>query len=102
MYRYKNKDDFGRPHNSLIICTFWLINALWKIGLRGDAEDLFEKMLKSSNHLGLFSEHIDVKTGELLGNFPQGYSHIGLIMAALTINGVKPDPDSEQFIFNKP
>jgi alpha,alpha-trehalase len=102
MYRYKNEDDFGKPNNSLIICTFWLIDALCKIGLNGEAEVLFEKMLKSSNHLGLFSEHIDVKTGELLGNFPQGYSHIGLIKAALTINGIKSDPVGEQFIFNKP
>jgi len=71
MYRYKNEDDFGKPRNSLIICTFWLIDALCKIGLNKDAEALFEKMLKSSNHLGLFSEHINVKTGELLGNFPR-------------------------------
>jgi alpha,alpha-trehalase len=102
MFRYKNEDDFGRPHNSLIICTFWLIDALCKIGLKGEAEILFDKMLKSSNHLGLFSEHINVKTGELLGNFPQGYSHIGLIKAALTLNGITSDPVEEQFTFNKP
>ncbi len=102
MFRYKNEDDFGKPHNSLIICTFWLIDALWKIGLNGEAEALFEKMLRSSNHLGLFSEHINIKTGELLGNFPQGYSHIGLIKAALTINGIKADPVNEKFTFNKP
>jgi GH15 family glucan-1,4-alpha-glucosidase len=102
MFRYKNEDDFGKPHNSLIICTFWLIDALCKIGLNCEAEALFEKMLKSANHLGLFSEHINVKTGELLGNFPQGYSHIGLIKAALTINGIKADRGNEQFIFKKP
>ncbi len=102
IFRYKNEDDFGKPSNSLIICTFWLIDALYKIGFKEDAESLFENMLKSSNHLGLFSEHIDVVTKELLGNFPQGYSHIGLIKSALTINGIKPEPAGEHFDYIKP
>jgi GH15 family glucan-1,4-alpha-glucosidase len=102
MFRYKNEDDFGRPHNSLIICTFWLIDSLWKIGRKEEAEAIFAKMLGSSNHLGLFSEHIDITTGELLGNFPQGYSHIGLIKAALTLNGIKPESTRDEFNFTRP
>jgi pentatricopeptide repeat protein len=102
MFRYNNEDDFGVPSNSLIICTFWLIDALFKIGFMEEAETLFKKMLKSSNHLGLYSEHINVTTNELMGNFPQGYSHLGLIKAALTIMGDKPEPQSEHFTFIKP
>jgi len=102
MFRYTNRDDFGKPHNSLIICTFWLINSLWKIGDREEAKTLFEKMLKLSNHLGLFSEHIDVKTHQLLGNFPQGYSHLGLIQSALILNGINPEIEESLFTFIKP
>ncbi len=102
MFRYNNEDDFGVPSNSLIICTFWLVDALYKIGLKEDAETIFRKMLNSSNHLGLFSEHIDIKTGELLGNFPQGYSHLGLIKSALTINGIKSEQAPGQFKYIKP
>lgn len=102
MFRYINKDDFGKPGNSLIICTFWLIEALYKIGHREEAGSLFENMLKCSNHLGLYSEHINIVTRELSGNFPQGYSHLGLIRSALTLNGIKSDPETEQLTFIKP
>jgi GH15 family glucan-1,4-alpha-glucosidase len=102
MFRYINRDDFGVPHNSLIICTFWLVDSLYKIGYRDEAIKIFEDLLKCSNHLGLFSEHIDIHTKELLGNFPQGYSHLGLIQAALTINGAVTEEVEEKLIFIKP
>lgn len=102
MFRYLNKDDFGKPHSSLIICTFWLINSLYKIGFTKEAEDMFENMLLCTNHLGLLSEHIDIQTKQLLGNFPQGYSHLGLIQSALILNGIKPEIAPEQFNYIKP
>jgi len=102
MFRYNNEDDFGRPKSSLIVCTFWLIDALFKIGLKEEAEALFTEMINSSNHLGLFSEHIDAETRELLGNFPQGYSHLGLIKAAITLNDVITHPEEDHFTFIKP
>jgi len=102
MFRYVNKDDFGVPHSSMLICTFWLINSLYKIGHRDEAKILFENTLKYSNHLGLFSEHIDVSTKQLLGNFPQGYSHLGLIQSALILNGMIPEITEEKFSFIKP
>lgn len=102
MFRYLNEDDFGKPKNSLIICTFWLVDALYKTGRKDSAVQLFEKMLNSSNHLGLFSEHLDTVTGELLGNFPQGYSHIGLIKAALTLNDIDESTGMNEFDFLKP
>jgi GH15 family glucan-1,4-alpha-glucosidase len=102
MFRYINKDDFGVPPNSMLICTFWLINSMYKIGYRDEAKILFENILKCSNHLGLFSEHIDVNTNQLLGNFPQGYSHLGLIQSALILNGMIPEITEEKFSFINP
>ena len=82
MYRYKNKDDFGLPSSSFTICTFWLIDSLYKIGQKKKAKEMFDQLLSYSNHLGLFSEDIDFKTKRLLGNFPQAYSHLALIETA--------------------
>jgi len=83
MYRYKNEDDFGKPSSSFTICTFWMIQALYKIGKKDQARKMFDTMLSYSNHLGLFSEDIDFKTKRMLGNFPQGYSHLALIETAI-------------------
>jgi GH15 family glucan-1,4-alpha-glucosidase len=83
LYRYKNEDDFGLPSSSFTICTFWFINSLFKIGEEERAQQLFDKLLSYSNHLGLFSEDIDFKTKRLLGNFPQAYSHLALIECAV-------------------
>ena len=82
MYRYKNNDDFGKPTSSFTICTFWLIDSLFKIGEKKKAKEMFDQLLSYSNHLGLFSEDIDFKTKRLLGNFPQAYSHLALIETA--------------------
>jgi GH15 family glucan-1,4-alpha-glucosidase len=87
LYRYKNRDDFGVPSSAFIICTFWLINSLHKIGEKEEAEKLFDQMLTYSNHLGLFSEDIDFNTKQLLGNFPQAYSHLALIETAIILSG---------------
>lgn len=83
MYRYKNEDDFGLPSSSFTICTFWMINALSQIGEEEQAKQMFDRLLSYSNHLGLFSEDIDFKSKRLLGNFPQAYSHLALIEAAM-------------------
>ena len=89
LYRYKNEDDFGLPSSSFTVCTFWFIDALNKIGERKKAKNLFDKLLSYSNHLGLFSEDLDFKTKELLGNFPQAYSHLALIETAMNLNKTK-------------
>ncbi|GAF03918.1 glycoside hydrolase family 15 protein [Saccharicrinis fermentans] len=85
MYRYINQDDFGLPKSSFTICTFWLTNALYKIGEKKAAIERFEQLLTYSNHLGLFSEDLDFETKQQLGNFPQAYSHLALIETAITI-----------------
>lgn len=82
VYRYINPDDFGRPVSSFTICTFWLIQALFKIGMEEEAMNIFQNLLACGNHLGLFSEDIDFSTKRLLGNFPQAYSHLALINTA--------------------
>lgn len=83
MYRYKNNDDFGPPSSAFTICTFWLVYALYTIGEKKEAIDIFNQILTYSNHLGLFSEDLDFESKRLLGNFPQAYSHLALINTAL-------------------
>ncbi len=85
--RYNAKDDFGVPKNALIACTFWYIEALFSIGKKEEAIKLFEKTVAHANHMGLLSEDINRKTFELLGNFPQAYSHIALINTATMLFG---------------
>jgi GH15 family glucan-1,4-alpha-glucosidase len=86
LYRYKNEDDFGLPSSSFTVCTFWFINSLFKIGEEEKSKKLFDELLSYSNHLGLFSEDIDFSSKQLLGNFPQAYSHLALIDNALNFN----------------
>jgi GH15 family glucan-1,4-alpha-glucosidase len=88
MYRYRTADDFGVPKSSFTVCTFWLIKSLYKIGETDKAEKMFTDLLSYSNHLGLYSEDLDFETKRLLGNFPQGYSHLALIDTALTLSGL--------------
>ena len=97
MYRYTNRDDFGFPESSFTICTFWMIKSLFLIGEKGEARKMFHRLLSYANHLGLFSEDIDFKTNALLGNFPQGYSHLALIDTAITLFGSELTVQEELF-----
>ena len=89
VYRYRNPDDFGKPTSSFTICTFWLIQSLFRIGLKEEAKNIFESLLACGNHLCLFSEDIDFNTKRLLGNFPQAYSHLALINTAILFSEEK-------------
>jgi len=95
MYRYRNRDDFGQPMTSFTICTFWMIDSLYKIGRKKEAEELFARVLSYSNHLGLFSEDIDFESKRLLGNFPQAYSHLALIETAVRLSEGSLAPDEK-------
>ncbi len=86
MFRYKNKDDFGTPKSAFTICSFWLTNSLYKIGRKKEAIEKFRTLMNYSNHLGLFSEDLDFETKQMLGNFPQAYSHLALIETAINIS----------------
>lgn len=81
-YRYKHQDDFGTPEVTFLICAFWYVEALACVGRLDEAVKIFENLLKYSNHVGLLSEDVDAKTGSQWGNFPQAYSHVGLLNAA--------------------
>lgn len=85
-YRYRHTDDFGEPESTFLICAFWYVEALARMGRLNEAIKIFEHLLQQSNHLGLFSEDVHEKTGSQWGNFPQTYSHVGLINAAFTIS----------------
>lgn len=82
LYRYSTADDFGVPETSFNVCTFWYIEGLASAGRKKEARALFEHMLSQRNAVGLLSEDIDPKTGEMWGNFPQTYSMVGLIHCA--------------------
>ncbi|PJZ44420.1 glycoside hydrolase family 15 protein [Leptospira brenneri] len=82
LYRYLHSDDFGKPETTFLVCTFWYIEALACMDRLEEATNLFDKVNEHANHLGLFSEDIDSSTGNQWGNFPQTYSHVGLVNAA--------------------
>jgi GH15 family glucan-1,4-alpha-glucosidase len=86
MRRYEAPDDFGKPETAFNICTFWRIDALARIGRKGEAREIFEVMLKCRNPLGLLSEDTHPVTCEMWGNFPQTYSMVGLINAAVRLS----------------
>ena len=86
LFRYIAPDDFGDPETSFTICTFWYIDALAAIGRKEEARGLFERLLARRNPLGLLSEDLAFDDGEAWGNFPQTYSHVGLIIAAMRLS----------------
>jgi GH15 family glucan-1,4-alpha-glucosidase len=86
MRRYVAPDDFGDTHSAFTICSFWWAEALALMGRLERAVEVFERITRHANPVGLFSEDIDPDTGALLGNFPQAYTHVGLIHAAMTIS----------------
>jgi len=84
--RYRHPDDFGRPESAFTICTFWYINALAMLGRHDEAVTHFESVLARRNHVGLLSEDIAPRSGELWGNFPQTYSLVGIIRSAIRLS----------------
>lgn len=86
LLRYDEADDFGMPETAFLVCTFWYIDALARAGRREQAQELFASVLARRNHVGLLSEDVDTRTGELWGNFPQTYSHVGLIQSAMRLS----------------
>ncbi|TMH88145.1 MAG: glycoside hydrolase family 15 protein [Betaproteobacteria bacterium] len=86
LFRYSVPDDFGVPENAFVVCTFWYIDALSALGRKDEARALFQSILARCNRHGLLSEHIDPRTGELWGNFPQTYSMVGMINSAMRLS----------------
>lgn len=90
-YRYRHADDFGTPHTTFLICAFWYTEALACVGRTDDAVKVFDELIKTGNHLGILSEDVDVD-GSQWGNFPQTYSHVGLMNTAFRIARKKDLP----------
>jgi GH15 family glucan-1,4-alpha-glucosidase len=84
LHRYSLDDGFGKPSVAFVICTFWLIEALSTMGRRAEACTLFEGIHGALSPLGLLSEDFDPALPRMWGNFPQTYSHVGLIHAAFS------------------
>jgi GH15 family glucan-1,4-alpha-glucosidase len=88
VYRYRTQegvDGLAGEEGTFLLCTFWLAQALAQSGQVERAEAVFGKAVAFVNDVGLLAEEIDPQTGELLGNFPQAFSHIGLVNAAWAI-----------------
>jgi GH15 family glucan-1,4-alpha-glucosidase len=82
LFRYRLDDGFGSPTVAFIICTFWLAEALATIGRKEEAKTIMDRVQPSLSPLGLLSEDYETADLSLWGNFPQAYSHVGLIHAA--------------------
>lgn len=85
VYRYRGADGLSGAEGTFSVCTFWLVQCLAELGEVDRAQALFERLVGYANDVGLLSEELDVVSGELLGNFPQAFTHIGLINAAWAI-----------------
>jgi len=79
-------DGVGGDEGAFLICSFWLVECLARGGEEKRARELFERLISHCNDLGLLSEEVDPESGELLGNFPQAFSHLGLIQAAIALD----------------
>jgi len=85
LYRYRHHDGIGDTHAAFTVCAFWYAEALARQGFHQEAEEVFTHVLSHTNHVGLLSEDIDPKSGARLGNFPQTYSHVGIINTAFCL-----------------
>jgi GH15 family glucan-1,4-alpha-glucosidase len=96
-----NVDGLPPGEGAFLACTFWLVDAYVGQGKRAQAEKLFERLIGLSNDVGLLSEEYDPNAGRLVGNFPQAFSHVALIAAAMSLwKGKKAvhhhQPDADQ------
>jgi GH15 family glucan-1,4-alpha-glucosidase len=83
VHRYHADDGVAGGEGAFGLCTFWLVDALALSGRVDEATEIHEGMVRAANHLGLYSEQLDPADGTFLGNFPQAFSHLGLINSTL-------------------
>lgn len=94
VYRYRNEDrldGLSGVEGTFSMCTFWYVECLARAGQLNKARLYFEKMMGYANHVGLYAEMLGLQ-GEHLGNFPQAFTHLGLISAALALEKLSNDP----------
>ena len=88
LYRYKPNSGSKNHEGAFLVCSFWLVACLARMGRTKRALSIFKDLLGYANHVGLYSEEINPDTLEFMGNFPQAFSHMGLIMAAFELDNV--------------
>lgn len=86
LYRYRSDDGLKGEEGAFLMCSFWLVTCLTLAGRLDEAEKLLDKLEGFSNHVGLFSEEVNPKTGQMLGNFPQAFTHMGFMTAAVGLS----------------
>jgi hypothetical protein len=83
--RYLGEDGLAGSEGAFLVCSFWLVDALLFEGRGTEARTLFERLCAHANDVGLFAEEVDVSCGAHLGNFPQAFTHLGLIASAVNL-----------------
>jgi len=83
--RYRRRDGLAGQEGTFLPCTFWLAECLAKQGRVTEAREVFDRGVATGNDLGLFAEEFDPAKGEMLGNFPQGLTHLSHIAAAVAL-----------------
>jgi GH15 family glucan-1,4-alpha-glucosidase len=96
VYRYEAADGLAGAEGTFLICTFWLAQAQALAGDVDQATATFERAIAAINDVGLLAEEVEPGSGELIGNFPQAFSHVGLINAAWAITQAQADPARQE------
>jgi GH15 family glucan-1,4-alpha-glucosidase len=87
--RYRAPDGLGGEEGAFLLCSFWLLDCLIHAGRIQAAEELLQHVLGYANDVGLFAEEIDIRTREALGNFPQAFSHMALVLSCSHLTAAK-------------
>ena len=89
LYRYEGADGLPGEEGAFLLCSFWLVDALALAGRLEEATETFETVLERASEHGLLAEEVDPETGALLGNYPQAFSHLGVLTSALLLGCAK-------------
>lgn len=85
VHRYVSGDGLPGSEGAFLVCSFWLVDALLFEGRATEARDLFDRLCTYANDVGLYSEEVEVESGAFLGNFPQAFTHLGLVTSAANL-----------------